>query len=125
MNGEKPSTGAHPYADGLRWDLQLNQPRGSRVKSVEVRDRKTGTWSPIDMNKTYIMVTNDYIASGKDGYATLAEVSKDPSKVEDTKLLYTQSLIDYIKLVKNVSLPNRSDYSHKTVITADGRLLNP
>ena len=77
------------------------------------------------MNKTYIMVTNDYIASGKDGYATLAEVSKDPSKVEDTKLLYTQSLIDYIKSVKTVSLPNRSDYSHKTVITADGVLLNP
>lgn len=125
VSGEKPSTGAHPYADGLRWNLQLNQPRGSRVKSIEVRDRKTGTWSPIDMNKTYIMVTNDYIASGKDGYATLAEVSKDPSKVEDTKLLYTHSLIDYIKSVKTVSLPNRSDYSHKTVITADGVLLNP
>lgn len=52
------------------------------------------------MNKSYVMVTNDYIIRGKDGYATLAEVSKDPSKVEDTKLLYTQSLIDYIKSVK-------------------------
>lgn len=125
INGESPSTGAHPYADGLRWDLDLVQPKGKRVKNVEVRDRKTGTWSAIDPNKTYVMVTNDYIASGKDGYATLAEVSKNPANVEDTKILYSQGLIDYLKKVKTVSLPARSDYSHKTVITAKGTLLNP
>lgn len=125
VNGERPSTGAHPYADGLRWDLQLNQPKGNRVKNVEVRDRITGTWSPIDLNKIYVMVTNDYIAKGKDGYITLAEVSKDPSNVEDTKLLYRQALIDYIKAKSAIALPNRSDYAHKTVTTANGRLLNP
>lgn len=125
VNGEAPSSGAHPYADGLRWDLRLDQPKGSRVLNVEVRDRKTGVWSPLDLNKTYVMVTNDYIASGKDGYAALAPIFKDPSRVEDTKLLYTQSLIDYIKKTGTLTLPARSDYSHKTVVTVKGTTLQP
>ncbi|WP_395143266.1 bifunctional metallophosphatase/5'-nucleotidase [Moraxella atlantae] len=123
QNGNKASTGAHPYADGLRWDLRLNQNKGNRVQNVEVRDRKTGTWAPIDLNKTYVMVTNDYIASGKDGYLSLAPIFKDPSRVEDIKLLYTQSLVDYIKKQATISLPARSEYSHKSVVTKDGTML--
>lgn len=119
------SSGSHPYADGLRWDLQLNQPRGNRVKNVEVRDRHTGTWSAIDVNRTYVMVTNDFIAEGRDGYTTLGVIFKDASKVEDTKLLYSQSFIDYIKQVQTLSRPARDDYAHKTVITADGTMLAP
>lgn len=120
------SSGSHPYADGLRWDLQLNQTKGNRIKNVEVRNRKTGQWSTIDVNKTYVMVTNDYIASGKDGYSTMGTIFKNqPHKVEDTKLLYTQSFIDYVTKVGNISRPNRADYSHKTVVTKEGKLLNP
>ena len=119
------STGSHPYADGLRWDLDLTHAKGSRVANVEVRDRKTGLWSALDPNKSYVMVTNDYIAEGRDGYDTLGKVFADKSKVEDTKLLYTQSLIDYISKVKNISKPARDDYSHKTVITKEGKMLQP
>lgn len=119
------SSGSHPYADGLRWDLDLTQTKGNRVKNIEVRDRASGSWSPLDMNKTYVMATNDYIASGRDGYTTLGEIFKDASKVEDTKLLYTQSFIDYIEKIGTVSRPDRSDYAHKTVITKEGKLLEP
>ena len=122
---EDGSSGSHPYADGLRWDLDLTQSKGNRVRNIEVRDRKTGVWAPIDMNKTYVMATNDYIAEGRDGYTTLGEIFKDSSKVEDTKLLYTQSFIDYIAKNGTVSRPERDDYSHKTVITKEGKLLEP
>lgn len=122
---EGGSSGSHPYADGLRWDLDLTQAKGNRVRNIEVRDRKTGVWAPIDMDKTYVMATNDYIAEGRDGYTTLGEIFKDSSKVEDTKLLYTQSFIDYIAKNGTVSRPNRDDYSHKTVITKEGKLLEP
>lgn len=122
---EGGSSGSHPYADGLRWDLDLTQAKGNRVRNIEVRDRKTGVWAPIDMDKTYVMATNDYIAEGRDGYTTLGEIFKDSSKVVDTKLLYTQSFIDYIAKNGTVSRPNRDDYSHKTVITKDGKLLEP
>lgn len=125
MGGQAASSGSHPYADGLRWDLRLNQEYGQRVVNVEVRDRKTGVWAPIDPAKTYVMVTNDYIASGKDGYLTLAPIFATPSRVEDTKLLYTQSLIDYIKKTGTLTLPNRADYSHKSVVTKAGVTLQP
>ncbi|CAM3990415.1 bifunctional UDP-sugar hydrolase/5'-nucleotidase [Psychrobacter arenosus] len=119
------SSGSHPYAAGLLWDLDLSQAKGNRVRNLEVRDRKTNTWSPIDLTKTYVMVTNDYIAEGRDGYTTLGPIFTDKTKVEDTKLLYTQSFIDYIEKLGTVSRPARSDYSHKTVITPDGKLLLP
>lgn len=119
------SSGSHPYAAGLRWNLDLTKAKGSRVSEVEVRDRESGIWSPIDLNKTYVMATNDYIAEGRDGYTTLGIIFADKSKVEDTKLLYTQSFIDYIEKLGSVSRPDRNDYSHKTVITADGKLLAP
>ena len=119
------SSGSHPYADGLRWDLDLTQAKGNRVNNIEVRNRASGIWSPLDMNHTYVMATNDYIASGRDGYTTLGDISKDSSKIEDTKLLYTQSFIDYIQKIATVQRPDRSDYSHKTVITEQGKLLEP
>ncbi len=118
-------SGSHPYADGLRWDLDMTQARGKRVYNLEVRDRKTGVWSPLNMTKTYVMVTNDYIAEGRDGYTTLGPIFADKTKVEDTKLLYTQSFIDYVKKVGNIARPERSDYSHKNVITANGTTLAP
>lgn len=122
---EEGSSGSHPYADGLRWDLDLTQSKGNRVRNIEVRNRKTGVWSALDRNKTYVMATNDYIAEGRDGYLTLAKIFKDSSKVDDTKLLYTQSFIDYIEKIGTVSRPGRNDYSHKSVITKEGKLLAP
>lgn len=119
------SSGSHPYAAGLRWDLDMTQAKGRRVKAVEVRERTTGIWSPIDLNQVYTMVTNDYIAEGRDGYTTLGPIFANKTKVEDTKLLYTQSFIDYVEKVGVIERPERSEYSHKTVITTEGNLLDP
>ena len=124
MDGDG-SSGSHPYATGLRWDLDLSKPAGSRLSNLEVKDRATGNWTNLDMNATYVVVTNDFIAEGRDGYTTFGEIFKDANKVEDTKLLYTQSFIDYVEKVGTISRPDRDDYSHKTVITADGKMLNP
>lgn len=119
------SSGAHPYAASLRWDLDLTQSKNNRVRNIEVQNRSTGAWSAIDMNKTYVMVTNDYIAEGRDGYDTLGTIFKDKSKVEDTKLLYTQAFVNYIQKVGTLARPARDNYAHKTVVTTDGRLLDP
>lgn len=123
MDGDG-SSGSHPYAAGLRWDLDMRKPKGNRVSNLEVKDKKTGLWQSLDSKKTYVMVTNDYIGGGKDGYTTLGAISKDASKVEDTKLLYTQSFIDYVKKVNSIARPNRADYAHKSVITKAGTRLS-
>ncbi|WP_022964376.1 5'-nucleotidase C-terminal domain-containing protein [Halopseudomonas pelagia] len=115
------SDGSQPYAAGLRWDVDLSEIPGSRFSNVEVRN-ENGQWVPIELNRTYVLVTNDFIAEGRDGYTTLGTVTDDGRSV-NTYLLYTQSLVDYLIAQNNVSRPMRGDYSHQVVITASGVLL--
>lgn len=115
------SDGSQPYAAGLRWDVDLSAIPGSRFSNVEVRNQN-GLWEPIELNRSYVLVTNDFIAEGRDGYTTLGEVTDDGRSV-NTYLLYTQSLVDYLLAQNNVSRPLRADYSHQSVITAGGILL--
>ena len=115
------SDGSQPYAAGLRWDLDMSQARGNRFSNVQVRSEE-GSWTAIDPAQTYVMVTNDFIAEGRDGYDTLGLVTADGRNV-NTFLLYTQSLVDYFSKMGTVGLPLRSDYSHQQVIDPDGNLL--
>ena len=115
------STGSQPYAAGLRWDLDLPQPKGTRFSNVEVKNG-SGSWVAIEPATTYVMVTNDFIAEGRDGYTTLGEVTDD-GRTTNTFLLYTQSLVDYLLKTGMVSPPLRADYSHQQVINASGSTL--
>ena len=113
------STGSHPYAAGLRWDLDMSKAKGSRVGQLEVKNRSTGQWSPIDATKNYVVVTNDFIASGQDGYATFGTIYKE-GRFVNTYLLYSQTFVDYLKARPAVARPPRADYAHKSVVTKAG-----
>ena len=118
----RQSNGSHPYAAGLRWDLDLSRARGSRFSNVQVKNRGTGLWAPIDPAATYIVATNDFIAEGRDGYTTLGTVTKSGRSV-NTYLLYTQTFADWVSAEGTVGRPARADYSHQQVITAAGTTL--
>lgn len=121
VNGVRGSDGAHPYAAGLRWALDMSQPRGKRFSKLEVRDRVTGQWSAVQPSQRFTMVTNDYIASGKDGYATLGAIYKDKGRWVDTGLYYTQTFIDFIAS-RNGQLDkvDADQYSHRSLISSAG-----
>lgn len=95
---QKTGGGSFPYAYGLKYDIDITKPKNSRVSNVEVMDRKTKVWSNIDMEKTYVVVTNDYIASGKDGYVTMGKVFKSGV---DTYLDYAMSFVRYMEHLKS------------------------
>lgn len=116
------STGSHPYAAGLRWHLDLSQPRGRRFSRLEVRERDSGEWLPLDSARRYTVVTSDYLAEGGDGYRTLADIHRSGQSV-NTYLLYSQTFIDHIRSVGHLRRPPAGDYSHQGVITRDGRVL--
>jgi len=111
--------GSHPYAAGLRWNLDMSKTKGLRFSNVQVRNKTTGVWSAIDMAKTYVLVTNDFIAAGKDGYTTLG-VAYSAGRYVNTYLLYTQSFVDYVIAQGSLARPARGEYSHQSVITAVG-----
>ena len=116
-NGQ--SNGSHPYAAGLRWNLDLSKAKGQRFANVQVRNRSTGAWTALDPNATYVMVTNDFIAAGQDGYATLG-VAYKAGRYVNTYLLYTQSFVDHVQAKGSVARPARADYAHQTVVTKAG-----
>jgi 5'-nucleotidase / UDP-sugar diphosphatase len=113
------SNGSHPYAAGLRWSLDMSQPRGARFSNVQVRHRVTGVWGPIEPMRNYTVVTNDFIASGRDGYTTFGAVFQTGNYVNNY-LLYTQTFVDYVIARGTVNRPAAADYSHQSVITASG-----
>lgn len=89
------STGAYPYAAGLRWDVDLSAADGSRFSNLEVKGRDAAEWTPLDPAANYTVVTNSFIAAGRDGYFTFGKVSADGRAV-DTFIEYAQSFIDYV-----------------------------
>ena len=89
------STGAYPYAAGLRWDADLSQAKGSRITNVQVNPRVSGVWTTIELTRTYKVVTNYFLAKGSDGYTTLGNLPS--SRKTDTYLDYAQSFVDYVK----------------------------
>lgn len=104
------STGAYPYASGLRYDVDLTQEKGSRISNLEVKLKGETLWSTIDLDANYKVVTNDFIASGKDGYDTFGTISAD-GRVEDTYLDYAQSFVDYVKRTGTLMKLPSSEYS--------------
>lgn len=93
---EGGSTGAYPYAAGLRWDADMTQPFGSRLSNFEMKPSGTDTWVPFDMSRMYNVATNNFIGEGGDRYATFAAVTADGRSV-DTFLDYAKSFLDYVE----------------------------
>jgi 5'-nucleotidase len=118
----RSSDGSHPYAAGLRWHLDLSKARDRRFSKLEVHDRTSGAWLPLDPERIYTLVTSDYLAEGGDGYASLAVVHKNGRSV-NTYFLYTQTFIDYLQRKGTLVRPAAADYSHQQVIAKDGRPL--
>jgi 5'-nucleotidase / UDP-sugar diphosphatase len=110
---EGGSTGAYPYAAGLRWDINAGADKGKRISNIEFRGPGDSAWSPLDTGRTYKVVTNDYIAGGRDGYLTFKDIVKD-GRIVDTYLDYAQSFVDYVKKQGSVGKLPASDYSTKS-----------
>ncbi len=104
------STGAYPYAAGLRWDIDSKEAFGSRFSNIQFKGPNDTTWVDIDLSRTYRVATNNYIAAGKDGYKTFGVVSKS-GRIVDTYLDYAQSFVDYVKKYKTIDKLPLEDYS--------------
>jgi len=83
--------GQFPQVAGMTFELDLSQPVGSRVSNVMVVEGDT--YTPIDMNKLYGVVSNDFMRNGGDGYALFRANATD---VYDFGPNLEQAVADYI-----------------------------
>ena len=104
------STGAYPYAAGLRWYVDMSRAAGDRLYDIEYRVRNEGAWAPLEDRTELKVVSNSFTAEGRDGYVTFGEVSED-GRAEDTFLDYAQSFVDYMMEVGTISKPATDEYS--------------
>ncbi|MDD3355015.1 5'-nucleotidase C-terminal domain-containing protein [Zoogloea sp.] len=100
LNGT--GTGAYPYTGGLRFQVDMNQARGSRVSSLEVRDA-SGTWRALDLAASYKVITNNFTADGGDRYDTLKAIPA--AQKEETFLDYADSFLQYVRGNSPLSKP--------------------
>ncbi len=113
------STGAFPYAAGLRYDVDLGGADGEVILNVEVQERASGTWAPIDPERVYTVATNSFTALGRDNYLEFAAVREaNPAGYEDTFINYFLPLKQYIERLPGGLLRpiDVAEYSLKSVV---------
>ncbi len=93
--------GKFPQISGIRVKVNLKKPAGSRVVEVLVGDE------PIELDKVYKVVTNDFMAAGGDGYVAFKGAKSSRSV---TGNFMRDDLVDYIRA------------NPKVEATVDGRI---
>ncbi|RNE89701.1 bifunctional UDP-sugar hydrolase/5'-nucleotidase [Marichromatium sp. AB31] len=68
------SNGAYPYAANLRWTLDLSRPAGERLSALSFRRRGETHWRPLGEDDRLSLITNSFLAAGRDGYEGLAAI---------------------------------------------------
>lgn len=96
--------GRFPQVAGVRfiWDAKL--PAGKRVTKVEVKD-DSGKFQLVNPNAIYKVATNNFLASGGDGYRTFAE----GKNLLETGYLLSDAIAEYISASSplQVTIENR------------------
>ena len=81
---------------------------------MEFKGRDDNSWMPLGMNTSYTLVTNNYVAGGRDGYLSFKTVKNDRRYV-DTYLDYAQSFVDYVEERGTITKLPASEYSTQSI----------
>ena len=64
-------SGGYLQISGAKVYYDTTLPANQRVLHIEIKNKETGVYEPLDPNKTYYLTTNDFLAAGGDGYTML------------------------------------------------------
>ena len=76
-------SGGFLHVSGAKVYYDTNLPSGKRVLRVEVRNHDTGAYDKLDLNKTYYLTTNDFLAAGGDGYTMLGGAREEGPSMDE------------------------------------------
>ncbi len=77
LSAVEQGAGRFPQVAGLRFTWRANAPAGSRLVAVSVR-QPDGTYAPLDDDRLYGVVTNNFLRQGGDAYTVLRDRAIDP-----------------------------------------------
>lgn len=115
-------SGSYPCGANIRWDLNMTATYGSRFSNIEVKQKEDGIWIPFNPETTYLVATNDYVASGADGYNAFNQVNRQNLTVyTNTYIEYAQVFLNYASVARVIREPHPSDYSTQFLVDEEGR----
>ena len=76
-------SGGFLHVSGAKVYYDTNLPSGKRVLRVEVKNHDTGAYDELDLNKTYYLTTNDFLAAGGDGYTMLGGAREEGPSMDE------------------------------------------
>lgn len=85
--------GRFAQVGGMRYSFDPDRPVGNRILSAEL-ENPDGSFSAIEPNTVYQIVTNDFMRRGGDGYSVFFENAIDPY---DTWAVMADSVVEYIQ----------------------------
>lgn len=88
------NTGSYPYAGGLRWDVDMTQPKGQRITNLQVRDAN-GIYQTLQPNQTYKVATMNFLADGQDFYTTFKTITG--TRRIEVGLDYAEAFLKYVE----------------------------
>ena len=94
------NTGSYPYTGGLRWNVDLTKDKGQRISQLEVRNQNN-QYQAIDPNKTYKLITIDFLANGGDYYTTMKNITGE--RRMDVGLDYAEAFLKYVDSMSGIA----------------------
>eukprot|EP00977_Amphora_coffeiformis_P021414 scaffold9307_cov166-Amphora_coffeaeformis.AAC.1 len=112
--------GSYPFAAGLRFDIDITAAFGERITNLEANPKLAAdSFTALDGSSTYVVVTNSFVAGGRDGYFTFTKDSIAATYV-DLGVEYGQSFVNFIEKEGTIADPPLSEFSTQRVVTQDG-----
>ncbi|HZG83339.1 5'-nucleotidase C-terminal domain-containing protein [Paenibacillus sp.] len=93
--------GRFPQVAGLTFSYNLAKPAGERVSNVKVA-LEDGSYAPIDLDATYTVATNAYMADGGDNYAVFKK-AKDEGRQTDLFVVDYDAFASYLATLESAS----------------------
>lgn len=106
-DAKSASTGSFPYGYAIRYDIDMN--RSDRVYNIEIKNRKNGKWEPLDPTKSYVLVTNSHLTSGKGAYRSLGMMKK-----VDTYFDYAMSFAQMVEAMQTLTKLPKEEHPIKS-----------
>ena len=99
LHTDNPAKLRLPYVSGIAYRVTTRASRGNRITDMTLRNAK-GDYVFMDLDQTYRIVINSYMANGGDGCVTFKNAA---GYKYDTGFVDADILMDYLKLLKSVS----------------------
>lgn len=112
----KGPRGGFPYSYALKYSINAKNAYGERVSDIEIKDKTTGRWMPVQPDKLYVAATNSFLAKGKDGYMLFPRIIAERGAGSDTGLGYAETFIEFIERHRTLKKLPESEYPIKSYV---------